>query len=121
MGELRGKVTLVTFFATWCMPCMLEVPVLNALEHELSPRGFEVVAIGMDLEGAKVLDPFVRGAQPSYRVLLADDAIRRGRSPFGEVRQIPTTFLLDREGRIVLAYAGVVAREILRERILRLL
>lgn len=120
LGAFRGKVMLLTFFATWCFPCMVEVPHLQALQKDFSPRGFSVVAIGMDLEGAKVLRPFARTLEPPYPVLVADAEVREGRSPYGQIRELPTTYLLDREGQIVAAFSGSVNPEQLRKLIERL-
>ena len=106
-GRLQGKVVLVAFFATWCFPCIAELPLLERLQRENEAEGFTVVAVGMDLEGRKVLRPFVESYALPYPVLIANDALRAGASVFGPVRALPTYFLLDRHGSVLLAYQGV--------------
>ena len=105
--SLHGKVVLVSFFATWCFPCLAEMPTLEALQRDYGARGFQVVSVGMDLEGAKVLQPFADHYALRYPVLIADDRMREGLTPFGHIRALPTTIILDRRGRAVAAWQGV--------------
>lgn len=105
--SLSGKVVLVSFFATWCFPCLAEMPTLEALQRDYGPRGFQVVSVGMDLEGASVLQPFADHYALRYPVLVADDRMREGLTAFGHIRALPTTVLLDRRGRAVAAWQGV--------------
>jgi thiol-disulfide isomerase/thioredoxin len=107
-ASLKGRVVLVSFFATWCFPCLLEVPEFQKLERAYRSSGFSVVAIGMDLEGRKVLQPFVESYRPGYTVLVASQELRSGRTPFGEIREIPTTLLLDRQGKVAAAVSGPI-------------
>ncbi len=104
---LPGKVVLVSFFATWCFPCIAELPTLQALQRDYGTRGFLLVGVGMDLEGAKVLEPFAYSMELSYPVLLADARIIEGHSAFGPIRALPTTYLMDREGKVLGAWQGV--------------
>ncbi|MGI5862747.1 MAG: TlpA family protein disulfide reductase [Myxococcales bacterium] len=120
LEQLRGRVALITFFATWCFPCMLEVPNFEALQRDFGDRGFQVVGVGMDLEGRRVLEPFVESYGVNYPVLVADDQVRAGRSPFGAIKQLPTTYLLDREGKVAAAYTGPANPQGLRELVARL-
>ncbi len=120
LARLGGRVVLVTFFATWCFPCLVEQPSLAALHERFSGRGFSVVAVGMDLEGRKVLAPFVEAQRVPYPVLLADDEVRSGRSPYGPIPALPTTFLLDRTGKLVAAYEGPADPKALAELVDRL-
>lgn len=109
--DLSGRVVLVNFMATWCFPCMAELPALEALQREYGPQGLQVVAVGMDLEGDTVLAPFADHYQLRYPVLVADDRIRSGESPFGPIGALPTSFILDRQGRAVGAWQGVAGQE----------
>jgi len=111
MPKLEGRVLLVKFLATWCLPCLTELASVDALQRQRGGRDFSVVAVGMDTNGARVLDPFARHYQLSFPLLLADQAIRKGDSPFGKISALPTTFLLDREGKVLLAYEGVAPPE----------
>ena len=111
LPRLEGKVVLVKFLATWCLPCLTELEAVEALQRQYGGNDFTVVAVGMDNEGARVLDPFARHYQLPFPLVLPDEAIRTGNSPFGRISALPTTFLLDRDGKVVLAYEGVAAPE----------
>ncbi|WP_163996436.1 TlpA family protein disulfide reductase [Pyxidicoccus caerfyrddinensis] len=104
---LSGKVVLVSFFATWCFPCLAEMPTLEALQKDYGAKGFQVVSVGMDLDGEKVLQPFADHYALRYPVLVANDVMREGQTAFGHIRALPTTVLLDRRGRAVAAWQGV--------------
>jgi cytochrome c biogenesis protein CcmG/thiol:disulfide interchange protein DsbE len=100
--SLHGKVVLVDFWASWCLPCKAVFPALNDLHQELLPKGVEVLAINVD-EKRRNADAFLAGTPHSLRVLLdpkmaAADAFR--------VRQIPTAFLIDRKGAIRYTHEG---------------
>ncbi|MFZ5471888.1 MAG: TlpA disulfide reductase family protein [Myxococcota bacterium] len=113
--QLRGKVVLVAFLASWCFPCLADLTVLGQLQERHAARGFTVVAVGMDLEGERVLAPFTEQYAPAFPVLIADPRLREGKSPFGPIRALPTYFLFDRQGQGVLAYQGVAApKDLLR-------
>ena len=75
------------------------------------PDEVRVVAVGMDLEGARVLAPFAEHYGLNYPVLLADESIIAGQSAFGPIQALPTTVILDREGRAVAAWQGVAGHE----------
>jgi thiol-disulfide isomerase/thioredoxin len=106
LSALSGKVGLVYFFSTWCLPCLQEMKTLATLQRRYEARGFAVVAVGLDLEGAKVLRPYEGALALPFPVLVADPYLRSGRSPYGQVRSVPTTVLLDRTGKIAAAYEG---------------
>jgi thiol-disulfide isomerase/thioredoxin len=116
-SALKGRVTLVNFFATWCFPCLGQLPLLGQLQTELGPSGLQVVGIGMDLEGAKLLDPFARQEPQHFPLLVADDSIRNGETPFGHIPILPATFLLDREGHITRAWPGLPDPKQLRDEV----
>jgi peroxiredoxin len=95
-GELRGKVVLVNFWATWCPPCRKEMPDLETLYERFGPKGLVVLAIS-DEEAAKV-EPFVRERGVRFPVLL--DPGRKVNERL-IVEGIPKTFVYDREGKLV--------------------
>ncbi|WP_224248186.1 TlpA disulfide reductase family protein [Hyalangium gracile] len=111
--ELSGRVVLVNFLATWCFPCVAELPSLEALQRDYGPQGFQVVGVGMDLEGEKVLAPFADHYELRFPVLIADEHIRSGQSPFGMIGALPTSVILDRQGRAVAAWQGVAGHEVM--------
>jgi peroxiredoxin len=95
-SELRGKVVLVNFWATWCPPCRKEMPDLEALYGRFGSKGFVVLGIS-DEEAAKV-EPFIRERKISFPVLL--DSGRKVNEMF-VVEGIPKSFVYDREGKLV--------------------
>jgi thiol-disulfide isomerase/thioredoxin len=109
--RLKGSVVMVAFFATWCFPCLAELPTLEALQKEHGPQGFQVVLVGLDLEGERVLTPFAEQYALNFPVLVSNEDMQQGRSAFGLIPALPTTFLLDREGRVAGAWKGMASHE----------
>jgi peroxiredoxin len=102
LRELRGKVVLVNFWATWCAPCEQEMPAMQGLWEQLAPRGFELVAISVDADAGDVA---------AFRQRLAL-AFPIGLDPNRDVAEIyqsfryPESFLIDRDGVLVARYIG---------------
>ena len=96
LRDLRGKVVLVNFWATWCPPCRKEMPDLDALYNKFKDQGFVVLAIS-DEEAAKVT-PFITGHRITYPVML--DPGRKVNDAF-VVEGIPKSFVYDRSGKMV--------------------
>jgi peroxiredoxin len=96
LRDLKGKVVLVNFWATWCPPCRKEMPDLQALYDKYKDHGFVVVSIS-DEEAAKV-QPFIAERKITYPVLL--DPGRKVNDLF-QVEGIPKSFIYDRKGKLV--------------------
>jgi peroxiredoxin len=96
LSDLKGKVVLVNFWATWCPPCNRELPDLEALYNQYEHEGLVVLAIS-DEEGARV-QPFIKKQKLTYPILL--DPGRKVNDLY-EVEGIPKTFIYDRDGKIV--------------------
>lgn len=97
LDEFKGKVVLVNFWATWCLPCQWEMPLMEKLYQAYKAKGFVIIAISLDREGSAVVEPFVREKKLTYPVAL--DQTFQGARQFG-VRGIPATFLIGRAGFI---------------------
>ena len=108
--DFKGKVLLITFFATWCPPCRQEIPTLVELQREYGPRGFSVIGLSVDEGGPRVVARLVRQAKINYPVLMADRATARA---FGGIAGIPTSFLVNRKGHVVKKYPGYVPHNLL--------
>jgi peroxiredoxin len=100
-----GKVTVVNFWATWCAPCVVEIPEFVALYDEWSDRPFEIVGIASDWEGFEVVRPFAEDFLMNYPVV-SDSAGTVGEK-FGGVYALPTTFVIDARGQVVRRYMGL--------------
>jgi peroxiredoxin len=108
--EFQGKALLVTFFATWCPPCMEEVPTLIKLQKEFAKDGFSVIGLSVDEGGPGVVVRLIRKQGINYPVVMADGGTIRD---FGGVYGIPMTFLVNRNGNVVKKYTGDVPHSVL--------
>lgn len=95
LSQLRGKVVLLNFWATWCGPCRVEMPAMEQLYRTLSRREFEILAVSTDSQGAAVTRPFQREMGFTFPIL-HDSEYRVGLT-YG-ARSIPLTFMVDRRG-----------------------
>ena len=103
LAELRGKVVLLNFWATWCVPCRKEMPAIEALYQRYKDLGLEVLAISLDKLSTTVVEAFVKEVGVTYRVAL-DPSWATART-YG-VRGLPATFLIDRVGNVVMRELG---------------
>lgn len=106
LAELRGRVVLLNFWATWCIPCRSEIPELNAMHRDLGSRGLSVVGVST-YDGADDVRDFWKDIKQDYTVLLGDQSVA---SKFA-VGPLPTTLILDREGRIRARIVGERKRD----------
>jgi thiol-disulfide isomerase/thioredoxin len=101
----KGKVLLVTFFATWCPPCRQEIPSLLKLQETYESKGFTVLGISVDEGGQKVVKKMIEQDKITYPMLMADSQILRD---FGGITGVPTSFLVDRQGKVIERYLGYI-------------
>ena len=106
----KGQALLINFFATWCPPCRKEIPDFIKLQKEYGVKGFTVIGISTDQEGASIVDKFAQKMEINYPVLLGDSAIIPA---FGGILGIPTSFLINKEGNVVKRYDGYVNHQTL--------
>ena len=103
-ADLRGKVVLVNFWATSCVVCVKEMPEIAATYRKFEARGFETIAVAMSYDPPNlVLNYAQKNALPFKVALDLNSDIAQA---FGKVRLTPTTFVLDKRGRIVARYLG---------------
>ncbi|MBI3317785.1 MAG: TlpA family protein disulfide reductase [Candidatus Omnitrophica bacterium] len=103
LSDFRGKVVILDFWATWCPPCRQEIPHFKALYSRYQARGLEVVGLALDQNGAAAVRPFVQAEGITYPVAIGNQKIT---ADYGGIRGIPTTFIIDRKGKIVRKFVG---------------
>jgi len=106
-AALKGKVVVVNFWATWCPPCRAEIPDFVAFYNDNKSKGLEVIGLSVDEMTASEIKPFVEKFKMSYPVVLADSQIVRA---FDPGNAIPTTFIVDKQGRIRHKQVGLMER-----------
>jgi thiol-disulfide isomerase/thioredoxin len=99
LGAFKGKVVLLNFWATWCPPCVAEMPALDKLQADLGGDGFQVVAISTDRQGIKVSAPFYRRIGLTHLGLYND--ARGNLFDALDGKALPTTYLIGRDGRVI--------------------
>ncbi len=102
--ELRGKVVLLNFWATWCPPCRLEMPGFESVYNLNKDRGFVVLGVAMDADGTGPVQQFLADHHITYPVAMASAPVVQ---MFGNVNLLPTSFLIDRQGRVRNQVQGV--------------
>ena len=108
MSDYKGKVVLLDFWATWCGPCKIEIPWFMEMERKNKDRGFAVLGVAMDDEGWEVVKPFLADLGVNYRVVMGNDVTA---GMYGGVDALPTTFLIDKEGRIAAVHVGLASKK----------
>jgi len=120
LDSYRGKVVLINFWATWCGPCKRELPDLIAISNELAGRNVSVIGISTD-RGTNVIDDvksFVKEKGIPYQVVISSEDLEEA---FGNIRVIPTTFLVDASGKIAQTIVGARSKQAFTEAITPLL
>ena len=118
LSALKGKVVILDFWATWCPPCRAEIPHFKELDAQYKSRGLEMIGISLDQGGESVVKSFLQEQGVTYPVALGDERIVRA---YGGIRGIPTTFLIDKQGRIAKKLVGYHDKKVFEDQIRLLL
>ncbi len=118
LSDFRGKVVLLDFWATWCGPCKIEIPWFMDFQRQNQSKGLVVLGVSMDDEGWDVVKPYLATMKVNYRVVIGNDHTAQ---LYGGVDALPTTFLIDRSGRIAAVHVGLVDRKDIQNGIEQLL
>ena len=113
----KGKVVLLDFWATFCGPCVKAMPKLQKLNDQYADKGFAVLGIATDEEGAKVVAPLVSKIKVKYPILISDASAWKKY----EVETLPALFLIDREGKIVKRFGGNTEHKTIEQEVVQLL
>lgn len=95
--QFKGKVVIVDFWATWCMPCREEIPGYIELQKKYAKDGVVVVGMSTDQQGPEVVKQFIEKFGVPYQIVMAEDATVEA---FGSPEILPTTFIIDRAGMV---------------------
>jgi thiol-disulfide isomerase/thioredoxin len=102
LEEFRGQIVLVDFWATWCEPCLEELPDLIRFHDAHKDQGFTILGVAEDAEGVSVVGPFARQNKIPYPILVAGGDLPSGWTVPG----FPSAFLIDKDGKIARRYLG---------------
>ena len=117
LADLKGKVVLVNFWATWCEGCQVEIPWFVEFQNEYTSRGLMVVGISMDDDGWKSVKPWIKEKKVNYPIVIGNEGLGKQYGLVG----MPLTALVDREGRIADVHQGIVEKTATQQKIRDLL
>jgi peroxiredoxin len=106
LSELRGKVVLLNFWATWCAPCAAEIPWFIEFQRTYESAGLTALGVSLDEDGWSAVRPYIEAHKMDYRVMLGNDDVAQA---YG-ASSLPTTFLIDRSGRIAATHVGICGK-----------
>jgi len=109
LSEYRGRVVMVNFWGTWCPPCRAELPDIVKVRDEYGPKGFEVIGVALERnDDLNVLRKFAERNNLRYPIVLADETVP---TAYGSISAVPTTFIVDREGKVRNVVMGMQSAE----------
>lgn len=118
LSDYRGKVVMLNFWATWCEPCQIEIPWFVEFEKTYKDRNFAVLGVSMDDDGWESVKPFLEQRKINYRVVIGTEELS---GKYGGIESLPSTFIIDREGRIAAVHLELVSKSLYQHDILHLL
>ena len=118
LSDYKGRVVLLNFWATWCGPCKIEIPWFVEFQNKYKDRGLAVLGVSVDEDGWETVRPFIAAHHMNYRVAIATDQVARR---YGGIGSLPTTFIIDQEGKIAAVHIGLVSKTDYTSEILHLL
>ena len=107
LSDYKGKVVLLNFWATWCGPCKIEIPWFMDFEQTYKDKNFAVLGVSLDEDGWEAVKPFIEQRKINYRVVIGTEQVA---TQYGDVDSLPTTFMIDREGRVAAVHIGLVSK-----------
>ena len=107
-SDYKGKVVIIDFWDTWCPPCKRGIPDFIELYKQYKDNGFVMIGLAFGRQGEEKVKAFAKEYQINYPVAIPSSSLIQA---FGEIRSIPTAFLIDQEGNIVKKYVGLRPKE----------
>ena len=108
VGKYRGKAVLINFWATWCGPCVQEIPSLVSLQKEFGSQGLQIIGVSMDQDGEGPVQKVIGKKGINYPVVMGDEQISRD---FGGIYGIPASFLIDQAGNVSKRFDGLTSHD----------
>jgi peroxiredoxin len=109
LADYKGKAVLVNFWATWCVPCKLEMPWFVDLHKQYASQGFEILGVNEDdVKDRSQIGKFSRKIGVNYPILLGNDTAAKA---YGGIDVLPTSFYVGRDGKVVEEAAGLISRD----------
>jgi thiol-disulfide isomerase/thioredoxin len=112
LNQYRGKWLVVNYWATWCPPCIVEMPELQSFHDEHAHKDAMVLGINAELISQERLQTFLEDYFISYPIFISKPETQ---SELGQIRGLPTTFLVTPQGKVVLRHIGMVTQEMLEQ------
>ncbi|HJQ67958.1 MAG TPA: cytochrome c biogenesis protein CcdA [Blastocatellia bacterium] len=119
MAGLRGKVVLIDFWATWCLPCISEIPIFNELNKQYKAEGLELIAVSLDDQGAEIVKPFLKEHPMNYTQAIKDEKTADNFKV--EEAALPVALIVDKQGRIRFRHVGRTEKDVFEAEIKQLL
>jgi peroxiredoxin len=118
LADFRGKIVVLDFWATWCLPCIYQIPVLNEFWNAHREAGdVAVIGVAVDVEGAKIVAPWIKEHGVEYPIVIGDEGLARKFGAMG----FPTLAVITPDGEIDSLHVGVVELEKLEGLVARIL
>jgi cytochrome c biogenesis protein CcmG/thiol:disulfide interchange protein DsbE len=108
LSDFKGRVTVLNFWASWCVPCAEETPWFIEFQQKYGRDGLAVIGVSLDDDGWKSVKPFIGGMGVNYRMVLIDSRIAR---LYGGLEALPVTVVIDRSGRVAATYVGLIGHD----------
>jgi peroxiredoxin len=118
LADYRGQVVLLNFWATWCGPCKAEIPWFIEFQKSFKDKGFTVLGVALDDDGWDSVKPYLEHKQMNYPVVLGSPQVE---AAYGGIESVPTSFVIDRQGRIASVHIGLITKDVYEADIQQLL
>ncbi len=114
LSDFRGKAVLLNFWATWCQPCKIEMPWFEEMQKQYGPNGFQVLGVAMDDASKEDIAKFAKEMGVNYPILIGKEAVG---DAYGGVQFLPSSFFIDRDGKVVDRIFGLRSRSEIEDQI----